>query len=90
VKTFWVIQNNETVIESLLRLNKRRKGNRISTFDFSTLYTKIPLSKLLDVLNEIIDFCFSGPKNILSVTSSGARWVSKGSRSGITFKGIHP
>ena len=53
VKTFWVIQNNEAVLNSLIDLNKRRRGNRISTFNFSTLYAKIPHSKLLDVLSEI-------------------------------------
>ena len=30
-------------------------------------------------------FCFSGAKDLISVTSSGARWVCKGFRNGITF-----
>ena len=36
----------------------------MSTFDFSTLYTKIPHNKLLYVLNEIIDFVFKVGKEI--------------------------
>ena len=32
----------------------------MSTFDFSTLYTKIPREKLLCVLNEINDLAFKG------------------------------
>ena len=32
----------------------------MSTFDFSTLYTKIPHHKLLHVSNEITDFTFKG------------------------------
>ena len=51
VKTFWVIQNNEPVVESINRLNKKRKAKTISTFDFSTLYTKIPHDKLIRVMN---------------------------------------
>ena len=30
----------------------------VPTFDFSTLYTKLPHNKLLIVLNSLIDFCF--------------------------------
>ena len=84
-KSFWVIQNNQPVIERLTALNRRGRAKCISTFDFSTLYTKIPHKKLIFVLNEIIDFCFNGNKDFLSVTSSGARWVKTGSKKGITF-----
>ena len=45
----------------------------MSTFDFSTLYTKIPDDKLLYVLNEITDFAFKGgTEDYLSVYNSGA------------------
>ena len=60
VKTFWVIQNNENVIKSINKLNKQNSAKSINTFDFSTLYTKIPHARLLDVLNELVDFCFQG------------------------------
>ena len=64
VKTFWVIENNHDVLKSLDRLNKRGKADCISTFDFSTLYTKIPHDKLIAVLNEITDTCFNGGSNL--------------------------
>ena len=32
----------------------------IRTFDFSTLYTKIPHHLLRDALFELVDFCFKG------------------------------
>ena len=41
-------------------LNKRRKATSVSTFDFATLYNKLPHNKLLIVLNRLIDFCFDG------------------------------
>ena len=86
VKTFWVIENNRDVLNSLDKINKKGKANCISTFDFSTLYTKIPHKKLIEVLNEITDVCFNGGNcDFLSVTKSGARWVSKPSLKGITF-----
>ena len=56
IKTFWVIQNNRPVINSINKIDKRNSAKSLATFDFSTLYTKIPHNKLLDVLNEIVDF----------------------------------
>ena len=47
----------------------------MSTFDFSTLYTKIPHDKLLFVLNEITDFAFKGgTRDYVTVYNSGAFW----------------
>ena len=33
---------------------------KLSTFNFSTLYTKIPHDKLLDILYKVVDFVFRG------------------------------
>ena len=86
IKTFWVIQNNENVIKSIEKLNCRNSAKSIKTFDFSTLYTKIPHHKLLDVLSELTDFCFQGGTHEqISVNNSGARWVSKNSKAMIRF-----
>ena len=60
VNTFWVVQNYKPVIDAMNGLNKRRKAASVLTFDFSTLYTKLPHDKLLMVLNSLIDFCFDG------------------------------
>ena len=58
----------------------------MATFDFSTLYTKIPHEKLLEVMNELVDFCFQGGTHEqLSLTKYGAKWVSKNNRSGLRF-----
>ena len=61
--TFWVLNNIEPVIENIERINKRNNAKSISTFDFSTLYTKIPHPQLIEKLNCIIDFVFDGGKN---------------------------
>ena len=60
VNTFWVVQNNKPVTDAVNKLNKRNKAKYISTFDFPTLYTKLPHNKLLMVLHHLIDFCFDG------------------------------
>ena len=54
VDTFWVVQNNKPVTDAM---NGRRKVTSVSTFDFSTLYTKFPYNKILMVLNSLIGFC---------------------------------
>ena len=57
---FWVIENSEPVLERIKQLNKNNKAKSISTFDFSTLYTKLPHTDLVKVLSELIDFVFKG------------------------------
>ena len=56
-------------------LNKLRKVTSASTFDFSSLYTELPLNKLLMVLNSLINFCFDGGKiNILQLIVMELVW----------------
>ena len=76
VNTFWVVQNNKAVIDAMNGLNKRRKATSISTFDISTLYTKLPHNKVLMVLNSLVDFCFDGAESkYITVNDYGACWV---------------
>ena len=78
IKKFWVILNNRPVINTIAKINKRNSAKSLSTFDFSTLYTKIPHNKLLEVLNNIIDFCFKGgTRDRIMVHNSGAYWVKR-------------
>ena len=58
-KTFWVIQNNSLPLECINKVTKKN-AKQISTFDFSTLYTKIPHDELLDILYKVVDFVFKG------------------------------
>ena len=86
VKTFWVIQNNEPVLNSITRINKKGRAKSISTFDFSTLYNKIPHDKLLEVMNDIVDFCFAGDSHkMLSISEYGAKWVYRVPKTGYCF-----
>ena len=76
INTFWVVQNNKPVTDAMNGLIKRRKATSVSTFDFSTLCTKLSHNKLLMVLNSLIDFCFDGGESkFITVNNYGARWV---------------
>ena len=47
-------------------------AKQISTFDFSTLYTKIPHDELLEVLYNIVYFVFKGgTRDVISIDRLG-------------------
>ena len=86
VNTFWVIQNNSPIIDAMKKLNTRNKARSITTFDFSTLYTKLPHDKLLDVLHKLIDFCFNGGGlKYVTISRFGASWSKEPKDSKLCF-----
>ena len=75
IKNFWVVKNKDPIIDALNKLSNRNNAKSVATYDFSTLYTKIPHCKLKFVLNEITDFCFKGCINSMIWINKGvARW----------------
>ena len=76
VKKFWIIQNSDSLIQTINRINDRKLAKTVTTFDFSTLYTKIPHNLLIEALDEIIDFVFrGGTAYYISVDDFKAVWV---------------
>ncbi len=84
---FWVLQNCDPVLDSLNRINKRKNAKSISTFDFSTLYTKIPHDKLIKELTEVIDFVFDAGncKYIAISKHEKAYWSKTKPKSSVSF-----
>ena len=81
---FWVIENSSPIIEKLTRLNSTRRARNISTYDFSTLYTKLPQDDLIQKLNKIVDFAFKGGnvkkdgnRKYLTVRGASTFWTKK-------------
>ena len=87
VKSYWIVQNRDPLLQAVKKSRDRRSAKCISSFDFSTLYTKIPHDKLIDVLNKIVDFVFKGgTRNKISIHSSRvASWVTKGKESSCIY-----
>ena len=78
---FWVINNSKPLIERLEVINTRKKAKDISTYDFSTLYTKLPHDDLLRVLNSHIDFVFDGgTSKHLGFSDNKVFWTRKPKR----------
>ena len=76
---FWVLQNPDPVLASIKRINRKKGAKSIATYDFSTLYTKLPHDKLVKELIKLIDFCFNGGnKEYIKINNWGkASWGKK-------------
>ena len=83
INTFWVTQNSFPVLNAVEKANCKKNAKTVSSFDFSTLYTNIPHSKLYDELSSIIKFIFKGGLNkCISINSFGtARWSNRSTSS---------
>ena len=59
------------------KINLKNNAKCISTFDFSTLYTKLLHDMLVNVLNKIVDFYFKGGRrNKIGINYLGsANWI---------------
>jgi hypothetical protein len=53
----WILKNSKDLLE-YIQARPISPCNSINTFDFSTLYTTIPQSKLKDKLRELVQLCF--------------------------------
>ena len=53
----WILKNSKDLLE-YIQSKTLSYCNSIKTFDFSTLYTSIPHSKLKDKLKELVLLCF--------------------------------
>jgi len=73
---FWVIQNSKSILLKLEKLNAKKAAKKISTFDFSTIYTKLPHDDLINVLKDLVEFVFNG-----------GRKTPDGNRKYLTVKG---
>ena len=57
VNQMWILKNSKDMLE-YIQSRSLSSCNSIKTFDFSTLYTTIPHSKLKDKLRELVQPCF--------------------------------
>ena len=59
-------------------MNSRKSGKSIKSFEFLTLYIKLPHDKLQIMLRRFIDFCFDGRENNFILPNYfGTRWMKE-------------
>ena len=80
---FWVLQNIEPILDIIKKINRKKSAKSISTYDFSTLYTKLPHAKLIKELEKLIEFTFEGgDRNYIKINKWGkASWGKKSKNS---------
>ena len=77
-KKFWIVENFRPVIDRLDQIKTKQNAKRISNFDISTCYTKLPHKGLLKVLFDLIDFGFDGSsKKKIHFFKKKAFWTNK-------------
>ena len=70
------IESNQSVKDTISKLNSTSKATSMFTFDLCTLYPIIPHDKLKLVMAELINFCFyGGNKEFIGITRYGAIWT---------------
>ena len=57
VNQMWILKNSKDLLE-YIQFRSLSSCNSIKRFDFSTLYTSIPHSKLKNKLRELVQLCF--------------------------------
>ena len=83
---FWVLQNSEPILSILRTINKKKNAKSIATYDFSTLYTKLPHRQLIDRLSDIIEFVYKGgDKSYIKIGSSGKAYWARAKGKGVAF-----
>ena len=59
-KNFLFIKIFKTDLKKIEKINCKANAKTISTFEFSTLHTKLPLLDLISVLHHVVDFALRG------------------------------
>ena len=54
----WILDNSMQLKEHLSSLNEKFKATKVTTWDFSTLYTTIPHDKLKAKMKKLLKFVF--------------------------------
>ena len=54
IERYWIAENSQAILEHIQHINNNKRARNIQTFDFSTLYTKIPLTDLKEKLKKVV------------------------------------
>ena len=77
VNSYWIINNSSKVHDLIKKSNERKYVKNVATYDFSTLYTKIPHSKLKARMKSVMSAAYEGMnKKYISVYRTNAKWVN--------------
>ena len=89
INMFFITDNFQKIASDIQHLNSRTKAKAVSTYDFTSLYTKIQHKDLITNLERYIEHAFNGAKKrgkkYLSIYSKSANWVYEPRESSLAF-----
>ena len=75
---FWALLNSDPITDSLNKINKKKCEKSIATYDFSTLYTELSHTKLVDKLSSVTDFALKeGNKSYIRISTNGKAYSAR-------------
>ena len=78
INRMWICQNNTEIIQEMENVSRRRGARNVTSFDFSTLYTKINLEDLRSSLKWTVDRAFKGGNNQkITVGKYDTKWGNR-------------
>ena len=85
VNRMWITDSTSDILLDIDKINNKNGAKSIHTFDFSTLYTKINLTDLNNVLLSVLDKAFKGGTcQYIKISGAEAKF-DKGKNKGISF-----
>ena len=54
INTFWIIESNRPILDTISQINKEQKAKSITTYDFANMYTNIDHDSLINEISSIV------------------------------------
>jgi hypothetical protein len=70
VKSYWIVETTDDVLAQVQRVNDTHSAEDLSSYDFKTLYTKIPHDSLKQEMRRIIEEAYKVRKRKFLVVSN--------------------
>ena len=86
INRMWIADNFDDVLNKINAINTRTKAISTKQYDFSTLYTSLPIQYLIDQLNWCFEKAYiGGKKKFISIYSSNAKFVQNPKEGTLSF-----
>ena len=86
IKRYWVIDNNQPIVDGVHKINNTSKARNVTTYDFATLYTNFSLGDIKTAMTSVIKLAFKHSKKThISVYEKSFRWVNEPRKSTFSF-----
>ena len=54
INVYWIIDNNDFILEEIAKLNKKKQAKSVTTYDFANMYTNLDHDGIIEEISQII------------------------------------